>query len=131
MSSEIVAEILKAVSPRPCGVRELAKKLNHRPKTVISLVKEMEEQGLIERKVEKRKVRGRPRYLIKPSILGEDYFTTYRKLELKKLRSRRTDLIRATRDAKYVKRLVARGQSPFHLFLELNSIGVFNNKGST
>jgi len=125
------AELLKAVNLHSPGIRELAKKLHRRPMTIISLINEMEEEGLIEKKVEKRNTRGRPRYLIKPTILGEDYLATYEELELKPLRSRKTDLIRAAKDAEYVKRLVARGLSPFRLFLELNSIVTINNRDTT
>lgn len=128
MSVEIKVKLLKAVNHQPAGVKELARKLNHRPETVISLIEEMEEQGLLEKKAEKRSTRGRPKCLIKPTILGEDYISTYDALESKPLRSRKTDLTRAAKDAEYAKRLVARGLSPFHLSLELNSIVTANNR---
>lgn len=130
MSHEIRAELLKVTNPHPCGVRELVKKLHRSTRTVVSLIKEMEEQGLIEINVEKRNTRGRPRYLIKPTSLGEDYLATYNNLELKPLRSRRNDLVRAIRDAEYAMRLESRGLSPFQLFLELNSLVTTNNRGT-
>lgn len=123
-------EVLKAAKTQPIGIRALAKELRRRPETVISLVKEMEEQGLLEREMEKRGIRGKPRHLIKSTVLGEDYLASYEALELKPLRSRRADLVRAIRDAEYAERLVARGLSPFHLLLELNSL-VATNKGNT
>ncbi len=82
----------------------------------------MEEHGLLEKKVEKRNMRGRPKYMIKPTILGKDYLETYEALKLKTLRSRKNGLKKTIKDAEYVKRLEARNLSPFRLFLELNSL---------
>lgn len=130
MSYEVKAQLLKYINPQPRGVRELAKKLHRRPKNVISLVKEMETEGLIEIKKENRKVRGRPKKLITSTLLGEDFLNTYKELELKPLRSNKNDLIKATKDAFYVNRLVARGKSPHKLFLELNSIVGRNSRNS-
>jgi DNA-binding PadR family transcriptional regulator len=82
----------------------------------------MEKEGLIKTVKEKRKTRGRPRTIIRATSLGRDFRKTYQELELMPLRSTKTDLIRARKDAEYVKRLVSRGKSPHELFLELNSI---------
>lgn len=122
MSIEVKVRILKAVKHQPTGVKELAKKLNHRPETIITLIEEMEEHGLLEKKTEKRSSRGRPKHLIKPTTLGEDYITAYDTLESKPLRSRRTDLTHAAKNAEYADRLLERGLSPFSLALELNTI---------
>jgi len=122
MSLELRAELLMAVKSNPSSVRELARKLHRRTETVVSLIKEMEEQGLLKREVERRNTRGRPRVLVKPMSLGEEYLAAYRTLDLKLLRSRRADLIRAARDGEYAARLESRGLSSFDLFLELNSI---------
>lgn len=130
MSHQIRVEILRASNPPPSSVRELVKKLHRRTQTVVSLIREMEEQGLIEKTMEKRENRGRPRYLIKPTSLGEDYLTTYESLELKLLRSRRSDLIKASRDAEYAMRLESRGLSPFQLCLELSSLVTTNNRNA-
>lgn len=121
-------EILKVVDSHPTHVREIVEKLRFRPKTVISLLKDMEEHGLLEKKIEKRNMRGRPRYMINPTILGKDYLKTYEALNLKTLRSRKNDLKKAVKDAEYVKRLEARNLSPFRLFLGLNSIVTTNNR---
>jgi len=131
MSLELRAELLKAVKPNPSSVRGLARRLHRRTETVVSLIKEMEEEGLLKRKVEKRNTRGRPRVLVKPTTLGEDYLAAYRALNLKPLRSRRADLIRAVKDGEYARRLESRGLSSFDLFLELNSIVGYDKKGVT
>jgi len=125
------AKLLKVVNSHPTYVREIIRKLHFRPKTVISLIKDMEEHGLLEKKVEKRNMRGRPKYMIKPTILGKDYLETYEALNLKTLRSRKNDLKKAIKDAEYVKRLEARNLSQFRLFLELNSIVTTNNRNVT
>lgn len=131
MSVEVKVRLLKAAKQEPTGVKELAKKLNHRPETIISLIEEMEEHGLLEKKTEKRSSRGRPKLLVKPTVLGEDYIATYDTLESKPLRSRRTDLIHATRDAEYAERLSERGLSPFSLALELNQIVTAHTRNNT
>jgi len=74
-------------------------------------------------------VRGRPRILVRPTTLGEDYLDAYEALKMKPLRSRRADLIQAARDGEYALRLEARGLSPFDLFLELNSVVGHDRKG--
>lgn len=122
MSIIAKAELLKAIIQQPTGIRELAKRLNHRPENIIALIEEMEEQGLIEKEIEKRKNQGRPRLLAKPTTLGEEYLIAFQTLESKLLRSRRTDLARAVKDAEYAKRLVTRKRSPFNLALELSAL---------
>ena len=122
MSYEDEAEFLKALSPPPQSISELAKKLHRRTATVVLLTKEMEEQGLLEVKTEKSDKKGRPRHIIKPTTLGEDYLVTYEELKLKPLRGRKADLRKAATDAEYAERLVSRGLSPIHLFLELNTL---------
>lgn len=129
MSFELIAELLNAVKSKDGGVRELASELRRRTDTVVSLIKVMEEQGLLKRETRKPNARGRPRILVKPTTLGEDYLAAYTKLDLKILRSKRADLVQAARDGEYASRLESRGLSVFDLFLELNSIVGHNREG--
>ena len=122
MSLELRAALLKAAKRSPAGVGELARRLHRRTEVVVSLIREMAEDGLLERRAERRGGRGRPRTLVTPTPLGEDYLDAYRALELKPLRSRRAGLVRAAGDGEYAARLEARGLSPFDLFMELNSL---------
>ena len=129
MSLELRAELLKAAMSKDSGVRELARELHRRTDTVVSLIKEMEEQNLLKRETRKPNARGRPRILVKPTTLGEDYLAAYTKLDLKILRSKRADLVQAARDGEYASRLESRGLAVFDLFLELNSIVGHNREG--
>lgn len=131
MSLELRAELIKAVMSKDSGVRELARELHRRTDTVVSLIKEMEEQGLLKRETRKLNTRGRPRTLVKTTVLGEDYLAAYTKLDLKLLRSTRADLIQAAKDGEYASRLETRGLAAFDLFLELNSIVGRYQKGVT
>jgi DNA-binding MarR family transcriptional regulator len=128
MSLELRDKLLKSVEASPCGVRELAKKIRRKTANVVSLIRAMEEEGLLRRE-ELRKGRGRPMLIIKATSLGDDFLRTYSMLNLKMLRSRRADLVRAARDAEYAERLESRGLSTFALFLELNSIVGRDNLG--
>jgi hypothetical protein len=122
MSIEMKAELLKTINPNLLGIRDLSKALRTRPQKVIILVNEMEDEGLVRRIIEKKKTKGRPKTIVQATSLGLDFLKAYHKLELKPLRSKKTDLQRARKDAEYVKRLISRNKSPHKYFLELNSI---------
>ncbi|MFP3952127.1 MAG: hypothetical protein ACLFVP_08340 [Candidatus Bathyarchaeia archaeon] len=116
------AELLKKIIEDPKGVRELTEQLHKSPRTVLSLLDEMEDEGLIARVREERETRGRPKLLAHATPLGEDFLQTFRELELKPLRSKRSDLLRVKEDVNYVMRLASRGKSLQKLLLELNQI---------
>jgi DNA-binding PadR family transcriptional regulator len=86
------------------------------------MLNEMEDEGLIEAKTTAGPRRGRPRKLITCTMLGLEFLDAYRKAATKPLRARKADLERAVKDAEYTERLVARGLSPFELFMELNNL---------
>jgi len=116
------AKILEAVTSCSCGVKEVIRKVKgRRASDTLSLVKEMNQERLIELKQTKSR-RGRPKTRIFPTSLGIDFLESYLRLKAKPLRSRKQDLERAKRDAKYAERLVANGHDPFKLLLELNTI---------
>jgi hypothetical protein len=54
--------------------------------------------------------------------LGFEFLSAYSKLKMMPLKARREDLARAAKDVAYANRLVARGHSPFKIFMELNTI---------
>jgi len=133
MSLEQKAQILEAVesiTSAACGIRDLARTLKWKTSTLISLSKNMNEEGLIEFQTVKYAKRGRPKKNIVCTSLGLDFLETYRKLKMKPLRARKEDLEHATRNALYTSRLVASGHSPFKMFMELNTI-VYNIKKSS
>lgn len=122
MSLEQKAQILEAIMRAPCGVRNLVQILRLRATRSILLLKEMEEEGLVESRDAASSKRGRPKRLVTCTPLGSEFLEAYKRMRMKPLRARRADLDRAVKDALYAQRLVARGHSAFTLFMELNTI---------
>jgi DNA-binding MarR family transcriptional regulator len=122
MSLEQRAQVLETVASYPCGVRELIQRLNWKASRVVSLLKRMESEKLIEQKPAASLRRGRPQKHATCTPLGFEFLEVYQKLKVKPIRARKEDLQRAVKDALYAERLVAKGHSPFSLFMELNTI---------
>jgi len=116
--------MLNVVAQTEHGVRELIQKLRWKPSRVISLLKQMKDEGLIElqKNSARNSRRGRPKKIMTCTSLGYEFLEAYRKLKMKPLRARKEDLEHAVKDALYTERLVADGHSPFELFMELNAI---------
>jgi hypothetical protein len=122
MSLDQRARILEVAVSTTCGVRDLVEVLEWKTSKVISLLKEMNKEKLINLQQVTYSRRGRPKKNIICTPLGFDFLETYRKLKMKPLRARKEDLEHAVKDASYTSRLVANGHSPFHIFMELNTI---------
>ena len=130
MSSDQRARILETAASTTSGVRDLTRTLRWKTSNVVSLLRKMNEEQLIEFKQAAGSKRGRPKKTVTCTALGYEFLETYRKLRIKPLRARKEDLNHAARDAAYVSRLVANGHSPFQIFMELNTI-VHNIKVSS
>lgn len=113
------AAVLRAASG--AGVRQLAKKLQMGPATVIRLRSEMVDQGLVEVGEASAFGLGRPKERMTVTALGREYLKAYEALKSTVLKSRRSDLARASSDGRYAKRLADRGVSTIDLFLGLIS----------
>jgi predicted transcriptional regulator len=122
MSLEQRAKILEITASAPCGVREIVHLLKLKTSNVISLLRKMQEEQLIEIKSVAASNRGRPKKSFTITPLGCEFLDDYKKLEGKPLRARKQDLQHAAKDALYAMRLVENGHSPFQVFLELNMI---------
>jgi len=122
MSLDQRAQILEVAVSASCGVRDLVKVLEWKTSKVVSLLREMNKEKLIDFQQVTCSRRGRPKKKIVCMPLGSEFLETYRKLKMKPLRARKEDLERAVRDASYASRLVANGHSPFQIFMELNTI---------
>jgi DNA-binding MarR family transcriptional regulator len=122
MSLEQRARILELITSSTYGVRDLIQLLKIKTSNATLLLKKMEEEQLIATQPAKTKNKGRPKKHITTTSLGLEFLEAYKKLNTKILKSRKTDLDRAVKDAKYAKRLVETGHSPFQIFLELNTI---------
>jgi DNA-binding PadR family transcriptional regulator len=122
MSSDQRAQILEAAASTASGVRDLTRTLKWKTSNVVSLLRKMSQEQLIEFKQAADSKRGRPKKSVTCTPLGFEFLETYRKLRTKPLRARKEDLDHATKDAAYASRLVTNGHSPFQIFMELNTI---------
>jgi DNA-binding PadR family transcriptional regulator len=122
MSLDQRAQVLKTITSATYGVRDLAQTLKWKTSNVISLLKKMSEEQLVELQQAPRSKRGRPKKSITCTPLGFEFLATYKKLKITPLRARKEDLEHAVKDAAYANRLVASGHSPFQIFMELNMI---------
>jgi hypothetical protein len=122
MSLDEKARILETAASSSCGVRDVIKTLACRASKVISLLKEMEQERLIEFQNVSQLRKGRPTKNVVCTDLGLEFLEAHRKLRMKPVRARKEDLDRAVKDALYAQRLVANGHLPFKLFMELNDI---------
>jgi DNA-binding PadR family transcriptional regulator len=122
MSLDQRAQVLEAAALTASGVRDLIRTLKWKTSNIISLLRKMNEEQLIEFKQAAGSNRGRPKRNVTLTPLGFEFLETYRKLRIKPLKARKEDLYHAARDAAYVSRLIANGHSPFQVFMELNAI---------
>lgn len=122
MSLKQRANILEIATSSRCGVREIVHSLRNKTSNVISLLKKMTEEQLIEMRFAAGSKKGRPKKCVTATPLGYDFLDAYKKLNMKPLRARKQDLNHAAKDAMYASRLAERGHSPFQMFLELNMI---------
>jgi DNA-binding MarR family transcriptional regulator len=122
MSLDQRAQILEAAVSTAYGVRDLVHVLKWKSSNVVSLLREMNKERLIDLRQATHSRRGRPKKNIICTPLGLEFLETHRKLKMKPLRARKEDLEHAVRDASHASRLVANGHSPFQIFMELNTI---------
>jgi DNA-binding PadR family transcriptional regulator len=122
MSLDQRAQILTAITSTTHGVRDLVQSLKWKTSNVVSLLKKMNEEQLIELQQVTRSKRGRPKKNISCKPLGFEFLAIYNKLRMTPLKARKEDLEHAVKDAAYANRLVANGHSPFKIFMELNMI---------
>ena len=122
MSLDQRAQILTATNSATYGVRDLAQTLKWKTANVISLLKKMNQEQLVEFQQAPHSKRGRPKKRIACTPLGFEFLATYNKLKMTPLKARKEDLAHAVKDAAYASRLVANGHAPFQIFMELNMI---------
>jgi transcription initiation factor IIE alpha subunit len=122
MSLDGRAQILEAAASATNGVRDLVRVLGWKTSKVVSLLREMNNERLIDLQQVTLSRRGRPKKSVVCTPLGLEFLEVCRRLKMQPLRARREDLEHAVRDAAYASRLVAAGHSPFEIFTELNTI---------
>jgi len=116
------AAILKAISSNPCGVRELVEKLHWKTERVISLLKTMQEEGVIEFHENIILNRGRPKKLAVATTLGGEFLETFEKCQRKAIQINHNDIKSAVHQANLAKKLEEYRISSFQRFWELNRI---------
>jgi len=116
------AAILNAIRSDPCGVRELVERLRWKTERVISILKTMEEEGLIEFHESVTPNRGRPKKLVVASTLGGEFLETFGECQRKTTQINHNDVKSAVHQANLAKKLEEYHVSPFQRFWELNNI---------
>jgi len=124
MLDERVA-ILKVINQKPCGVTELVKRLRWRPKRVISLLRAMEREGLVDfqETSNSRKV-GRPPKLPTVTKLGNEFFNAFMECKKKIIQINDNDIKSAIYQASLSERLIEHNISPYQRFFELNNLAL-------
>jgi len=118
------AAVLKTIHANPCGIRELVEKLHWKPERVISLLKTMQEEGLIEFLGNHTPNRGRPKKLVVASTLGAEFLETSEECQKKAIQINHNDIKSAVYQANLAKKLEEYHVSLFQRFWELNSIAL-------
>jgi DNA-binding PadR family transcriptional regulator len=117
-----VAVLMTSLTSEHKGVVELSRELRAGPSKLDRIVTELQDEGLLEVSQVRTGRAGRPRIRIRITPLGQEFLGAYDLLTAKPLKSRRSDLRRATADAEYASRLASRGVSSYTIFHELNTL---------
>jgi len=136
MLDERVA-ILQAINPYPCGVTELVRRLRWKPERVISLLRTMEREGLIDflENSHSRKA-GRPLKAATVTMLGNELLNDFLECKKKIIQINENDIKSAVYQASLCERLIEHNISPYQRFFELNNLALrirnsVLHKGST
>ena len=86
MSLEQKAQVLEAAASASCGVRDAVQKLTCKTSSVISLLKEMEQERLIELTKAVYSRRGRPKKIITCTPLGFEFLESFQFLNRHSMR---------------------------------------------
>ncbi len=122
MSLDMKGQVLEAACSATCGVRDLVHLMKWKTSSVVNLLKVMSNESLIDLQPLQQPKRGRPKTVVVCTPLGLEFLEKYRRLKMMPLKARKEDLARAVKDAEFARRLVERGQLPFKVFMELNTI---------
>ena len=116
------AMVLSYCSETALATSELVKKTGRNHENTIALIRELEECGLLLQEIFKEHSRGRPRQLLRPTPLGEQFVEKYRQLLNLPLRSNDNDLKKAVHQADLAQRLADQQISPYARFQEINKL---------
>lgn len=116
------AMLLSYCSETALPVSELVRKAGRNHERIMALIRELEERGLLLLKISKDHSRGRPRHLLRPTPLGEQFVQEYRQLLNLPLHSNNNDIKKALYQADLAQRLVEQQISPYVRFQEINEL---------
>ena len=116
------AIVLTYCSETALSVSELVRKAGGNHEKTIALIMNLEERGLLLQEIFRGQGRGRPRHLLRPTALGEQFVQKYRQLLSLPLRSNDNDIKKALYQADLVKKLVDQKISPYARFQEINKL---------
>jgi len=118
--------ILQAINGQPCGVSDLIKKLKFRNEKIVSLLKAMENEGLIDFMATSRGAnstrRGRPKRIPVVTALGEQMIKDYIKCTRNIIQLNNNDIIRSMHQISLRKLLEENNISPYQRFFEVNEV---------
>lgn len=118
------AAVLQTISPDSRGVRELVKKLRWKTTRVVSLLKTMEKEGLIDFSKSSNSRRGRPKKIVAPTVLGNEFLETFQQCQRKVVQMNYNDVKSAVYQALLAKKLEELNISPYQRFMELNTLAL-------
>lgn len=105
----------------PLSVSQLAGRMRQNHEKTVELVKELERRRLLVRNVEKPN-RGRPRHMLRTTLLGERFLEQYRELLNVRLYSNANDIKKAIHQANLTQRLLEQQVPLYVRFQELNDL---------
>ena len=118
LQTDRAAKILSTCKKSPQSVSQLVKKIAGSNEGLLDLLNELETGGLLTRRKENLR-RGRPRYLMETTNLGEHFLQAYEKLMRLRLRSNLNDIKAAIHQANLAMLLEESGISPYTRFNEI------------
>jgi len=116
------AAILMTINPGPCGVRELVEKLSWKTSRVVSLLKAMENEGLVDFREGSALNRGRPKKLVVPTTLGHEFLESFKECQRRAIQINQNDIKSAVHQAHLARKLEEYGVSPYQRFIELMNV---------
>ncbi len=116
------AVLLKQITVRRRGIRELIAAVGWKPLRVLDMLKKLEEDGLVKFESAPSGSRGRPKKIVSLTPLGRRFLDAFQECERLRLRTNPNDVRRAVLQTKDTERLIAAGRSPYQMLWELDEI---------
>ncbi len=118
------ATILQTISDQAYGVNDLIRKLRFRSEKVVSLLRVMEREGLIDfiARANNSTVKGRPKKIPIVTALGQEMIKDYVKCKRNIIQINDNDIKSSIHQISLRRALEEKNASPYRRFFELNEI---------